>query len=116
MTGVPVPQGADTVVRVEGTDTGGAVVKIFTPSLRGTDTRRKGEILREGETVFRRGMNIKPAKVGILAIEKRKIVRVGRKPSVAALSTGDELEGLDDEFLECVAKKFSERIYIILMS
>ncbi len=98
MTGAPVPQGADTVVRVEDTDTDGTVVKIFTPSSRGTDIRRKGENLREGETVLHRGMDIKPAEVGILAMVKKKTVRVGRKPVVAVLSTGDELEGLDEEF------------------
>ncbi len=98
MTGAPVPQGADTVVRVEDTDTDGRVVKIFTPSACGTDIRRKGENLREGEPVLHTGTDLKPAEVGILAMVKKKTVRVGRRPSVAVLSTGDELEGLEDRF------------------
>ncbi len=98
MTGAPVPQGADTVVRVEDTDTDGTVVKIFTPAPAGTDIRRKGENLREGEQVLHAGMDLKPAEVGILAMVKKSKVRVGRRPSVAVLSTGDELEGLEEEF------------------
>ncbi len=98
MTGAPLPQGADTVVRVEDTDTDGRVVKILTTSARGTDIRRKGENLREGEPLLHTGTDLKPAEVGILAMVKKKVVRVGRSPSVAVLSTGDELEGLEDEF------------------
>ncbi|MEK7314026.1 MAG: molybdopterin molybdenumtransferase MoeA, partial [Deltaproteobacteria bacterium] len=40
MTGAAVPEGADTVVRVEDTDYDGTKVKIFVPASKGTDIRR----------------------------------------------------------------------------
>jgi molybdopterin molybdotransferase len=71
MTGAPIPQGADTVVRVEDTDTSGDKVKIFDPAKKGANVRLKAENLKEGDTVLREGTELSPAEVG--SFDERKI-------------------------------------------
>ncbi|MCR4299448.1 MAG: molybdopterin molybdotransferase MoeA [Gallionella sp.] len=121
MTGAPMPQGADTVIRVE--DTEAVFAETLTPnslpqagerdavSLResvanavqinlavkpGNDIRRLGENMRNGEVVLTPGTEITPGVIGVLATVKCAQVQVYRQPRVAILSTGNELEGLDD--------------------
>ncbi|HEV2251060.1 MAG TPA: gephyrin-like molybdotransferase Glp [Candidatus Limnocylindria bacterium] len=91
MTGAPMPDGADTVVRVEDTDNGADRVRITTATARGTSVRAAGEDLRSGETILRRGTVLRAAEIGVLATLGRTRVQVTRPPRVAVLSTGDEL-------------------------
>ncbi|HEY6958292.1 MAG TPA: gephyrin-like molybdotransferase Glp [Candidatus Limnocylindria bacterium] len=91
MTGAPMPDGADTVVRVEDTDNGGETVSIERATPTGLSVRQAGEDLREGETVIRRGAVLRAPELGVLASIGRAQVRVVRRPNVAVLSTGDEL-------------------------
>jgi molybdopterin molybdotransferase len=48
--------------------------------------------------VLASGTEITPGAVGMLAMVKRGTVQVYRRPRVAILSTGDELEGINDPF------------------
>ncbi len=99
MTGAPVPPGADTVIRVEDTQTvSDTRVQINCSVKSGNDIRERGEAMRNGEVVLHRGTEITPGAVGMLAMVKHGTVQVYRQPRVAILSTGDELEGLDDPF------------------
>lgn len=91
MTGAPMPDGADTVVRVEDTDNGRETVTITRATPRGLSVRQRGEDLREGETVLSRGTLLRPAEIGVLASIGRAEVNVVRRPNVAVLSTGDEI-------------------------
>jgi molybdopterin molybdotransferase len=100
MTGAPIPGGADTVIRVEDTDCSNDRVKIFDASTKGANIRIKGENLITGETVLREGAELGPPEVGILAMVKKAEVEVYKRPTVAILSTGDELEALDEPFDE----------------
>lgn len=95
MTGAPMPDGADTVVRVEDTDNRLDAVTITAATKPGTSVRAAGEDLRAGETILRRGTLLRPAEIGVLATLGKKTVRVTRRPRVAVLSTGDELVELD---------------------
>ncbi len=95
MTGAPMPDGADTVVRVEDTDNGLDVVTIQRATERGLSVRRRGEDLRAGEVVIARGTLLRSAEIGVLATTGRPRVRVVRRPRVAVLSTGDEVVELD---------------------
>lgn len=95
MTGAPMPEGADTVVRVEDTDNGPDVVTVLAATQRGTSVRGQGEDLRAGEIVLSRGTVLRPAELGVLATTGRARVRVVRRPRVAVLSTGDEVVELD---------------------
>jgi molybdopterin molybdotransferase len=99
MTGAPVPQGADTVIRVEDTQAmSDTRVQINATVKPNNDIRPRGESLRNGEVVLPTGTEITPGAVGMLAMVKRNTVQVYCQPRVAILSTGDELEGLNDPF------------------
>ncbi|HSH46283.1 MAG TPA: gephyrin-like molybdotransferase Glp [Longimicrobiales bacterium] len=96
MTGAPVPEGADSVVRVEHTDAGESVVEVRRPKDAGANIRRKGEDLREGDVALPGGRVIDPAAMGVLATVGVARPRVTRRPVVAILSNGDELASLDE--------------------
>ena len=99
MTGAPLPQGADAVLRVEDTQAVAETqVQINVAVKVGNDIRERGESMRTGETVLKAGTEITPGVVGLLAMVKRAQVLVVRQPRVAILSTGDELEGLEEAF------------------
>ena len=96
MTGAPMPDGADTVVRVEDTDDGRETVTITKPVPLGVSVRAAGEDLRAGETILREGTVLRPAELGVLATLGRGRIRIVPRPLVIVLSTGDELVELDE--------------------
>jgi molybdopterin molybdotransferase len=67
MTGAPVPEGADSVVRVEDTDGGDARVTITSARDVHRNIRRRGEDIQSGRTVLEAGTPIGPAQIGLLA-------------------------------------------------
>jgi molybdopterin molybdotransferase len=95
MTGAPMPDGADTVVRVEDTDNASDVVTITAATSKGTSTRQAGEDLRKGETILTKGTVLRAAEIGLLASVGRARIRVRKRPRVAVFSTGDEIVDLD---------------------
>ncbi len=96
MTGAFVPAGADTVVQVELTDGGTYVVTIHQALPRGASIRRRGEDMRAGDVVIRSGARIGAAELAMLTAVQKTTVQVGRRPTVAILSTGDELVEADE--------------------
>jgi len=95
MTGAPMPDGADTVVRVEDTDNASDVVTIAAATPRGTAIREAGEDLKAGETILTAGTVLRAAEIGLLASAGRARIRVRKRPRVAVYSTGDEIVDLD---------------------
>ncbi|HEY8517587.1 MAG TPA: gephyrin-like molybdotransferase Glp [Candidatus Binatia bacterium] len=91
MTGAPLPQGADAVVKVEDTRVEGSLVEIRHAPARGEFVRPAGEDVRAGETVLRPGRALRAADVGLIASIGLPTVRVRTRPRVAILATGDEL-------------------------
>lgn len=96
MTGAPMPDGADTVVRVEDTDNRTDTVTVTVPTKTGTSVRAAGEDLKAGETILRAGTVLRAAEIGVLAALGQGSVAVVKNPRVAVLSTGDELVELDE--------------------
>ena len=97
MTGAPVPLGADAVIRVEDTQAlPGNSAQINRAVQPGDDIRLLGENMRNGEVVLTAGTEITPGVIGILATVKCAQLQVYGRPRVAILSTGDELEDMDD--------------------
>lgn len=97
MTGAPVPEGADAVIRVEDTDRGEVVVRVHDArdvAGRG-NIRPRGEDVGEGDLLFGDGTTIGPSHLGVLASVGAAHVRVHRRPRVTILSGGDELVLLD---------------------
>ncbi len=96
MTGAPVPEGADSVVRFEDTDetlrpTPSSEIGVMEEVEPGLNIRRAGEDIAKGGVVLKRGAVIRPSEVGVLASLGQSTVRVIRRPVVAILATGDEL-------------------------
>ena len=95
MTGAPVPEGADTVVRVEDTDGGETTVEIRDERDAGRNVRPRGEDLGIGELAVAKGSVIDPAHLGVLASVGCAQVPIHRRPRVAVLASGDELVDVD---------------------
>jgi molybdopterin molybdotransferase len=95
MTGALIPDGADTVAHVEITDAGSDFVTIKQTLKRGTNLRKRGEDMRAGDVVLPAGTCIGSAEIGVLASVQKSIVSVGRRPTVAIISTGDEIVDVD---------------------
>jgi molybdopterin molybdotransferase len=98
MTGAPIPEGADTVIRVEDTDREAGmpgVVVILSDRDAGRHVRAAGQDMREGTTLFEPGRTVTPGVVGVLVAAGRAEVEVHRRPRAAILTTGDELRTVD---------------------
>lgn len=95
MTGAPLPDGADTVVRVEDTDGGLEVVAIRDARDLRKNIRPRGEDFVADDVVIPAATPIAPAQVGVLASLGLPSVDVYRRPVVAILGSGDELVDLD---------------------
>ncbi|MBM3926279.1 MAG: molybdopterin molybdotransferase MoeA [SAR202 cluster bacterium] len=100
MTGAPVPPGADAVVPFEETDeverrskgAGLDEIAIRGDGSKGRNVRPAGEDVRRGARILERGMALRPSEIGVLASLGMGKVKVIRKPCVAIIATGDELQ------------------------
>jgi molybdopterin molybdotransferase len=97
MTGAPLPEGADAVVRYEDTDSGRDRVRISVAVTSGTNVRRAGEDMNPGDEVLSPGRRLRPADLAACAALGNPWVEVVRRPRVAVVSTGDELVEVDRE-------------------
>jgi len=79
MTGAPIPEGADTVVRVEDTDAGLTEVQVRNDRDREKNIRRRGEDLTEGTIALPVGMPLGAAQIGLVDVDRFDEVRAGRK-------------------------------------
>jgi molybdopterin molybdotransferase len=91
MTGAPMPEGADTVVRQEDTSRDGRMVLIEVATPLGTSVRPRGADMRAGDTVIMPGQRLTSIDIGVAAALGRDRLLVGTRPRVALLATGDEL-------------------------
>jgi len=91
MTGAPLPNGADAVVRVEDTAETPDGVAVHLPVAPGSHVREPGEDMRIGERVLAAGRLLRPADIGLVASLGVPMLRVTRRPRVAVIATGDEL-------------------------
>ncbi len=91
MTGAPMPDGADTVVRQEDTSREGATVLIEVATGAGTSVRRRGADMHAGTTVLRPGQWLRSIDIAVAAALGRARLLVGARPRVALIATGDEL-------------------------
>lgn len=101
MTGAPMPPGADAIVPFEETDEPlrgineapkkGETVRVFKAARPSANIRFRGEDMREGQVVIEAGRVVRPSEAGVLASIGRTEISVYRRPTVAILSTGDEI-------------------------
>ena len=90
-TGAKMPPGADAVVMIEDTEKDNGQVKIFKAAHPKAHVADKGEDIRQGELILKKGTTLDPAKVGVLASQGLNKIRVYQKPEVAILPTGEEI-------------------------
>jgi molybdopterin molybdotransferase len=94
-TGAPVPDGADTVIRIEDTDGGADLVLVRDARDAGRNVRPAGEDVRGGDIALAAGTVLGPAQIAFLAAIGAATVRVFRPVRVAIVATGDELVPLE---------------------
>lgn len=94
MTGAPVPTSCDTVVPFEDVVVEGDRICLTKEVKRGANVRCPGENVCRGTVVIHSGSVLRPAEIGMLATIGKTTIPVFRRPKVAILSTGDELQAL----------------------
>ncbi len=107
MTGAIVPSICDTVIAYEQCfDITENSVKIPNDIKIGSNLRFKGEELKEGEVILKKGENLNSSSIAILASQGISVVEVYKQISIAVLSTGNELKepwqnSDEDEIYNC---------------
>lgn len=91
LTGAPIPPGANEIIRFEDIELSGDVIKINRPVTAYTNYCFAGEDVQQGKQLLQRGNKIGPAHMGTLASVGINNVSVYKKPTIALLSTGNEL-------------------------
>ena len=97
MTGAPAPAGADRVIPIEQTESGDATdvptgaVRILEPVAPNSHIRRQAEVTAAGGPLLAAGELLTPGGAGVLATHGIHEAPVYRRPTVATLSTGDEV-------------------------
>ena len=91
-TGASMPEGADAVIIVEDThrDAGG-MVTVFAAVTPRQHIGQRGADISEGQTVLRAGTVLNASRVGAIAALGLAEIEVFARPTVAILSTGNEL-------------------------
>jgi molybdopterin molybdotransferase len=90
-TGAPMPPGADAVVIVEDTERDGDRVRVHKPVVPRQNVGARAADILAGQTVVAAGHALSPARLGALAATGATHVSVYARPTVAVLSTGDEI-------------------------
>lgn len=91
MTGAPMPEGADAVVRFEDAEAGAHWVEIHREAASQENVRYAGEDIRAGDVAIPAGTTLTAPWLGMLAALGHATMAVHRRPRVAILSTGNEL-------------------------
>ena len=102
MTGAILPEGLDTVVPQEFTQSPGQDQIVIPAGVlkRGDNSRQMGEDLKQGRAALTQGTHLRPAALGLLASLGIPTVKVYRRLKVAYFSTGDEILSLGEPLRE----------------
>ena len=91
MTGAPVPDAADAVLKAEDTNASGQYIEVAAAVPVGRNIGRIGEDVTAGDTILRAGRRLLPQDVGLLTAVGHTPVEVVRRPIVRIIVSGDEL-------------------------
>ncbi len=91
MTGAPMPDGADSVIPVEYTESQDQTVLVMGELSVGKHVGAIGEDVRSGSLVLGAGRSLRPQDIGVLSSIGCSSVQVIRRPIVRILITGNEL-------------------------
>src|SRR5512138_5180 len=91
-TGGMLPEGADAVVMLEGTQAARpSEIEVLKAVAVGENILKAGEDVGQGSEVLPAGKRLRPAEIGGLMALGQTRVRVVQKPRIAVLSSGDEV-------------------------
>ncbi len=90
-TGAPMPEGADAVVMVEFTNLEDETVQIYEAVAPGMNVSARGSDMKKGEKLLSEGSLLTPERIGALSAIGMSQIPVFSKPTVAVISTGNEL-------------------------
>lgn len=91
-TGGELPEGANAMVMIEyAEDYGDGTIGMCKPSAPGQHVAFRGDDVKVGDALLTSGTKLEPRHIGVLAALGVSEVSVFKKPSVAVISTGDEL-------------------------
>lgn len=99
MTGAPIPEGCDCVLRQEDTDYGETIVAIYKSLKPYSNYCFAGEDIKEGHLILKKGEKLSAITLGILASMGINKVQVQKKIRIGLLCTGDELVPLGSPLL-----------------
>ena len=115
MTGAPLPEGADGVVMVEDTETRNDRVRILRSVTSGDHVRSAGGDFAAGSVALEAGHRLGPAHLGVLASIGVAAPFVSRRPVVAVLSTGDEVQPAETATLRPGAIRDANRPMLVAL-
>jgi molybdopterin molybdotransferase len=91
MTGTPIPEGADTVIKYEDITRTGDIISVFKPLQSHDNVIARGEDIQQGAWAGTKGMRVNPGLVALWAGLGMDHIPVYRPLKIAIISTGDEL-------------------------
>lgn len=96
MTGAMLPQGTDTVIRYEDIRIEASIATIMIDDIvQGQNIHRKGIDVQKGKLILTESCLLSAAEVAVLASVGKSAVECKQFPSIAIVSTGDELIAVD---------------------
>ncbi len=91
MTGAPVPEGADTVIKIEDTENISKEIIKFTKEKSKKNICYLGEDVKTNDIVLQKGTIIRDKHIPVFATVGATEIEVFKAPTVAVISTGNEL-------------------------
>jgi len=91
MTGAPIPEAADAVVKAEVCEEADGIVSMTEAVAPRKNVGAIGEDIKKGESILAAGRRLRPQDVGLLSSIGRASVSCVRKPRARLVVTGDEL-------------------------
>lgn len=116
MTGAAVPLCADAVIRVEDIELNQqtAILKSFEIKPF-QNIAQQGQDVNKGELAISKGVIITPAIIGLLATVGKSKVLVNKMPTVAIITTGGEVKGVDENVSEVQIRNSNQHLIKALL-
>ena len=111
-TGAVVPEGADTVVRVEDTGEQNGLVMILSVREQGQDIRIKGEEFQTDDRLLGKGRQLRTRQLSLMAAVGVRDITVFATPKVSLLVTGTELVTSDNDEIKPFQIRDSNKIML----
>ncbi|WP_415536434.1 gephyrin-like molybdotransferase Glp [Dehalobacter sp. 4CP] len=96
LTGAPIPEGADAVVKFEEVEVQGSKISVSKAFMHGEDIVPAGEDIAVGDLIAAEGTVVTAPLMGLMASLGVAEVLVYKRPKIAIISTGDELRDVTE--------------------